>query len=117
MRDPLKGYVPEFKRQLAEGDDLFIEMQDLLADFDHPAFVMDCKIGVRTYLEDEVKKNAKPREVNIFQCFFTFAKILPKHFSGLSSLYENSFYQKTLIYDSNFFFFFRLGFVYENDRC
>ncbi|XP_066923835.1 inositol-trisphosphate 3-kinase B-like isoform X1 [Clytia hemisphaerica] len=62
MKDPLKSYVPEFKRQTMEGEDLFIEMQDLLAEFDHPAFVMDCKIGVRTYLEDEVKKNPKPRE-------------------------------------------------------
>lgn len=63
MKDSLKPFVPQFKRQTIEGDDLFIEMQDLLAEFDHPAFVMDCKIGVRTYLEDEVKKNPKPREV------------------------------------------------------
>lgn len=47
MKDPLKTYVPEFKRHVMEGDDLFIEMQDLLQEFDHPAFVMDCKIGIR----------------------------------------------------------------------
>ena len=73
MKDPLKNFVPEFKRQSMEGEDLFIEMQDLLAEFDHPAFVMDCKIGVRTYLEDEVKKNPKPREVTSH--FFSSLKL------------------------------------------
>lgn len=50
MKDPLKCHVPEYKRHVMEGDDLFLEMQDLLQEFEHPAFVMDCKIGTRYVL-------------------------------------------------------------------
>ncbi len=39
----------------------FIELEDLLGDFHNPC-VMDCKIGVRTYLEEELKKaKEKPK--------------------------------------------------------
>lgn len=37
----------------------YLELQDLLCDFNEPC-VMDCKIGVRTYLESELAK-AKER--------------------------------------------------------
>ena len=36
----------------------YIQMQDLLCEFDSPC-VMDCKIGTRTYLEDELMKARK----------------------------------------------------------
>lgn len=34
---------------------VYLQLQDLLSDFDSPC-VMDCKIGVRTYLEEELAK-------------------------------------------------------------
>lgn len=87
MRDVLRPYVPEFKGVLdlreseedrnnqdaestgvkeAEEDSQkggivasYLQLQDLLGDFEQPC-VMDCKVGVRTYLESELAK-AKER--------------------------------------------------------
>lgn len=40
---------------------VYLQLQDLLSDFDQPC-VMDCKIGVRTYLEEELSKaKEKPK--------------------------------------------------------
>lgn len=40
---------------------MFLQLEDLLSDFDQPC-VMDCKIGVRTYLEEELSKaREKPK--------------------------------------------------------
>lgn len=47
---------------------VYLQLQDLLSDFDSPC-VMDCKIGVRTYLEEELakaKEKTKLRKVSIF---------------------------------------------------
>ncbi|XP_023289841.1 inositol-trisphosphate 3-kinase B isoform X2 [Orussus abietinus] len=88
MHDVLRPYVPEFKGVLdvrepeevpgnrnSDGNsgkelDLasddkrivvssYLQLQDLLGDFERPC-VMDCKVGVRTYLESELAK-AKER--------------------------------------------------------
>lgn len=89
MNDVLRPYVPEFKGVLdvndteegnveehdagethqkdGNGDNVtkrivvssYLQLQDLLGDFEHPC-VMDCKVGVRTYLESELAK-AKER--------------------------------------------------------
>lgn len=88
MRDILRPYVPEFKGivdvqeseeensedpelrmkrnenedKTAEKSSLvcsYLQLQDLLGDFEQPC-VMDCKVGVRTYLESELAK-AKER--------------------------------------------------------
>ncbi|EDO46853.1 predicted protein, partial [Nematostella vectensis] len=63
MRDILRPYVPEYKREVEKNGEKYIEMQDLLQDFDTPCCVMDCKMGIRTYLEDEIAKaKSKPRK-------------------------------------------------------
>lgn len=56
MKDILRPFVPEYKGQVTCDDgELYLQLQDLLSDFDSPC-VMDCKIGVRTYLEEELAK-------------------------------------------------------------
>lgn len=45
----------------------YLQLQDLLSDFNKPCCVMDCKIGVRTYLEEELlkaKEKQKLRKVS-----------------------------------------------------
>lgn len=60
--DSLKEYVPEFQGTLVlDNDEKFIQLQDCLSSFVKPS-IMDCKIGVRTYLEEELAKaKEKPK--------------------------------------------------------
>ncbi|XP_055716667.1 inositol-trisphosphate 3-kinase A isoform X1 [Phlebotomus papatasi] len=62
MKDVLRPYVPEYKGQVTSDDgEFYLQLQDLLSDFYQPC-VMDCKIGVRTYLEEELSKaKEKPK--------------------------------------------------------
>lgn len=63
MKDVLRPYVPEYKGLVAsdDGECSYLQLQDLLGDFISPC-VMDCKIGVRTYLEEELAKaKEKPK--------------------------------------------------------
>lgn len=62
MSDVLRPYVPEYRGKLTNDDgELYLQLQDLLSDFYQPC-VMDCKIGVRTYLEEELSKaKEKPK--------------------------------------------------------
>ncbi|XP_046981922.1 inositol-trisphosphate 3-kinase B isoform X2 [Schistocerca americana] len=62
MNDVLRPYVPEYKGHVTcEDGDLYLQLQDLLGDFQSPC-IMDCKIGVRTYLEEELAKaKEKPK--------------------------------------------------------
>ncbi|XP_058824869.1 uncharacterized protein LOC131685281 isoform X1 [Topomyia yanbarensis] len=63
MKDVLRPYVPEYKGQVNsdDGESTYIQLQDLLSDYYQPC-VMDCKIGVRTYLEEELSKaKEKPK--------------------------------------------------------
>ena len=54
VNDVLYEFVPEYFGEEHEQDGTkFLKMQDLLETFKNPS-VMDCKIGLRTYLEDEV---------------------------------------------------------------
>lgn len=66
MKDILRPYIPEYRGEVNKGGERYLEMQDLLQEFDIPS-VMDCKMGTRTYLEDELAKaNSKPRK-DLFQ--------------------------------------------------
>ncbi|XP_064603677.1 inositol-trisphosphate 3-kinase A-like isoform X2 [Liolophura sinensis] len=55
MADILRPYVPEYRGDLEKDGETYVLMQDLLAGFKSPC-VMDVKMGVRTYLEDELEK-------------------------------------------------------------
>ncbi|KAM4633744.1 inositol-trisphosphate 3-kinase B-like [Polymixia lowei] len=58
MRDVLRPYVPGYHGDVEKDGQKYNQMEDLLADFDSPC-VMDCKMGVRTYLEEELTKARK----------------------------------------------------------
>lgn len=62
--DALLPFVPGYHGVVEKDGESFLHMNDLLANFDHPN-VMDCKMGVRTYLEEELvraRERPKPRE-------------------------------------------------------
>ncbi|KAJ8377778.1 hypothetical protein AAFF_G00253940 [Aldrovandia affinis] len=58
MRDVLRPYVPAYHGDVEKDGEKYNQMDDLLAEFDLPC-VMDCKMGVRTYLEEELTKARK----------------------------------------------------------
>ncbi|XP_062980206.1 inositol-trisphosphate 3-kinase B [Elgaria multicarinata webbii] len=58
MNDVLKPYVPAYHGDIVKDGERYNQMEDLLAEFDSPC-VMDCKMGVRTYLEEELTKARK----------------------------------------------------------
>lgn len=55
MDDVLRPYVPGYHGDVEKDGQKYNQMEDLLAEFDYPC-VMDCKMGVRTYLEEELTK-------------------------------------------------------------
>ncbi|XP_051881129.1 inositol-trisphosphate 3-kinase B [Pristis pectinata] len=55
MQDVLQPYVPAYHGVVEKDGERYNQMDDLLAEFDLPC-VMDCKMGVRTYLEEELSK-------------------------------------------------------------
>lgn len=62
--DALHPFVPGYHGVVEKDGESFLHMTDLLAKFDLPN-VMDCKMGVRTYLEEELvraRERPKPRE-------------------------------------------------------
>ncbi|KAJ8280736.1 hypothetical protein GJAV_G00058390 [Gymnothorax javanicus] len=61
MSDSLRPFVPGYYGVEQHDEQAYNVMDDLLADFDSPS-IMDCKMGSRTYLEEElVKAREKPR--------------------------------------------------------
>ncbi|XP_053192296.1 inositol-trisphosphate 3-kinase A [Scomber japonicus] len=62
--DALLSFVPGYHGVVEKDGESFLHMTDLLANFDLPN-VMDCKMGIRTYLEEELvraRERPKPRE-------------------------------------------------------
>ncbi|XP_054556703.1 inositol-trisphosphate 3-kinase A isoform X2 [Talpa occidentalis] len=55
MADALRGCVPAFHGVVERDGESYLQLQDLLHGFDGPC-VLDCKMGVRTYLEEELTK-------------------------------------------------------------
>ncbi|KAM6987788.1 LOW QUALITY PROTEIN: inositol-trisphosphate 3-kinase Cb [Tautogolabrus adspersus] len=61
MKDTLRPYVPGYHGVVQRDEQDYNLMDDLLADFDSPS-IMDCKMGSRTYLEEElIKARERPR--------------------------------------------------------
>lgn len=61
MKDVLRSYVPEYRGDVLKNNDKYLQLQDLLCEFDSPC-VMDIKMGTRTYLEEELEKaREKPK--------------------------------------------------------
>ncbi|XP_068601846.1 inositol-trisphosphate 3-kinase Cb [Brachionichthys hirsutus] len=61
MKDTLRPYVPGYYGVVQKDGQDYNLMDDLLADFDLPS-IMDCKMGSRTYLEEELTKaRERPR--------------------------------------------------------
>ncbi|XP_078089357.1 inositol-trisphosphate 3-kinase B-like [Mustelus asterias] len=59
--DSLAPFVPRYYGLTDEDGEQYIQLDDLLAEFDSPC-VMDCKMGTRTYLEEELMKaREKPK--------------------------------------------------------
>ncbi|CAM2116922.1 unnamed protein product [Caretta caretta] len=53
MSDALRPYVPAYHGVVVKDGEHYIQMDDLLRGLDAPS-IMDCKMGVRTYLEEEL---------------------------------------------------------------
>ncbi|XP_039214449.1 inositol-trisphosphate 3-kinase A-like [Crotalus tigris] len=56
MTDVLRPFVPAYHGVAEVGEQRYIQMDDLLLGLQNPS-IMDCKMGTRTYLEDEVGKS------------------------------------------------------------
>ncbi|KAK9518190.1 hypothetical protein VZT92_023502 [Zoarces viviparus] len=55
MRDSLRHFVPQYHGLVTKGEHCYIRMEDLLSGLRKPV-IMDCKMGVRTYQEEELIK-------------------------------------------------------------
>ncbi|XP_078064487.1 inositol-trisphosphate 3-kinase B-like [Mustelus asterias] len=56
MEDVLRPFVPAYYGVVEKDSEQFIQMEDLLTGLRSPC-IMDCKMGTRTYLEEEVTKS------------------------------------------------------------
>lgn len=103
MGDILRPYVPEYKGLVTsdDGESSYIQLQDLLGDFVSPC-VMDCKIGVRTYLEEELAKaKEKPKLRKVSVCCIPTCSALTR----LSLIWKEAFFTFGTIFIRKITFF------------
>ncbi|XP_051506294.1 inositol-trisphosphate 3-kinase A [Myxocyprinus asiaticus] len=55
MSDTLCQFVPHYFGHISQDGEQYIRLEDLLSGLKHPV-IMDCKMGVRTYQEEEIIK-------------------------------------------------------------
>ncbi|CAJ1058732.1 inositol-trisphosphate 3-kinase B-like isoform X2 [Xyrichtys novacula] len=55
MKDSLRAFVPRYHGVVTRGEDCYIRLDDLLSGLKRPV-IMDCKMGVRTFQEEELLK-------------------------------------------------------------
>ncbi|XP_026991180.1 inositol-trisphosphate 3-kinase A [Tachysurus fulvidraco] len=55
MSDPLHQFVPRYYGNISRNGDDYIRLEDLLSGLKQPV-IMDCKMGIRTYQEEEIVK-------------------------------------------------------------
>ncbi|KAF0039811.1 hypothetical protein F2P81_008046 [Scophthalmus maximus] len=55
MRDPLRPFVPQYHGMVTRGEQCYMRLEDLLSGLRRPV-IMDCKMGLRTYQEEELAK-------------------------------------------------------------
>lgn len=86
MNDCARGLVPTFYREVTYEGERFIELSDLLYDFNDPA-VMDIKIGNRTFLECEVT-NTKARK-DLYEKVSFVSQRIGSIFGGKAAFFEH----------------------------
>ncbi|XP_066506030.1 inositol-trisphosphate 3-kinase B isoform X2 [Hoplias malabaricus] len=55
MSDPLRCFVPQYYGNISRNGERYIRLEDLLSGLKQPV-IMDCKMGIRTYQEEEIFK-------------------------------------------------------------
>ncbi|KAL7863114.1 hypothetical protein SRHO_G00120980 [Serrasalmus rhombeus] len=55
MSDPLRRFVPQYYGHISRNGEHYIRLEDLLSGLKQPV-IMDCKMGIRTYQEEEIVK-------------------------------------------------------------
>ncbi|XP_061089457.1 inositol-trisphosphate 3-kinase B [Conger conger] len=55
MKDSLRQFVPSYYGLTSRGSESYIRLEDLLSGLACPV-IMDCKMGIRTYLEEELAR-------------------------------------------------------------
>ncbi|XP_060547910.1 inositol-trisphosphate 3-kinase B-like [Pantherophis guttatus] len=75
MTDVLRPFVPAYHGVAEVGGERYIQMDDLLRGLQNPS-IMDCKMGTRTYLEDEAGKG-QPRSAPRRDLYQKMMKIEP----------------------------------------
>eukprot|EP00040_Diaphanoeca_grandis_P036893 m.237587 g.237587 ORF g.237587 m.237587 type:complete len:377 (+) comp33710_c2_seq2:265-1395(+) len=58
----LRHFVPLYYKNFELAGELYVELEDLLAKFNNPS-IMDIKMGIRTFLENEVVKTSRRKDL------------------------------------------------------